>query len=94
MLAIFLTSEQAPPVVVQAAGVAAKGRELRVGMSEEDAKELLKDQHAELSPRPIDDPEVEYVSYPALGLAIRSARQRVQQIVHRAGAAADPGGRR
>src|SRR5205823_5181699 len=34
VLAIFLTSATAPPVEVRGAGVSAKGRELRVGMTE------------------------------------------------------------
>jgi tetratricopeptide (TPR) repeat protein len=80
VLAIFLTDIKAPPVAVRAAGPAAKRRQLRVGMTSAEAKELLKDQRADFAPRPIDDPEVEYVCYPELGLALRYRFNRVMEI--------------
>jgi hypothetical protein len=79
-LAIFLTNAQAPPVAIQGSGTTPKARRLRVDMTEDEARDMLKDQRAELSPRPIDDPEVRYVSYPELGLALRFARPRVREI--------------
>ena len=44
VLAVFLTSKKAPPVVLQQVGVAGDMRELKVGMSETVCKDLMKDQ--------------------------------------------------
>jgi hypothetical protein len=80
VVAIFLTSDKSPPVQIQAEGVATKARDLRVGMAEKEVMELLKNQHADFAPRPIDEPGITYVSYPELGLAIRFARQTAREI--------------
>jgi tetratricopeptide (TPR) repeat protein len=80
VVAIFLTNEKSPPVVIQAEGTATKAKSLKIGMAEKEVMELLKHQHADFSPRPIDDPGITYVSYPELGLAIRFARQTVLEI--------------
>jgi predicted Zn-dependent protease len=73
VLAIFLKNPKAPPVVLQAAGVAAKPQKLHVGMTEKEAEAVLKDQRADPAPRFIDNLDVRYRFYPELGLAVRVA---------------------
>jgi tetratricopeptide (TPR) repeat protein len=80
VLAIFLTSAKAPPVSVRAIGVGSKARELRVGMAEKEAKEILKDQRAEKGTRSIADTKTEFHFYPALGLGIRFASDKIEEL--------------
>jgi tetratricopeptide (TPR) repeat protein len=80
ILAIFLKTPKAPPVILQSVGVSAKPRELRVGMSETAAKAVLKDQRADSTPRPIDDPTVRYQFYPELGVAVRFGKGVVEEL--------------
>jgi tetratricopeptide (TPR) repeat protein len=80
VLAIFLTSRQAPPVLLQQAGFGAKAKELRVGMAEKDVQEALQGQRADRSLRYIADPRVGYQFYPELGLAVRFADGRLEQM--------------
>jgi hypothetical protein len=81
VLAIFLKNSKAPPVVLQAAGVAAKPQKLSVGMTEKEAEAVLKDQRADPGPRFIDNADVEYRFYPELGLAVRMADGRIVELV-------------
>jgi tetratricopeptide (TPR) repeat protein len=80
VLAIFLVSDRAPPVLLRAQGQATKGRELRVGMGEKEAEELLKDQRAEKGKQAIADAKVDFRFYPELGLGIRFADGRVAEL--------------
>jgi hypothetical protein len=80
VLAIFLKNPKAPPVVLQAAGVAAKPQKLSVGMTEKEAEAILKNQRAEPAPRFIDNLDVRYRFYPELGLAVRIADDRVVEL--------------
>jgi tetratricopeptide (TPR) repeat protein len=80
VLAIYLRTDKAPPVEIKQAGLATKARQLRVGMTQDEAMEVLKGQPADWSRRSIDEPGVQYVSYPELGLAVRYLRQTVYEI--------------
>jgi predicted Zn-dependent protease len=77
--AIFLTSPAAPPVAVQASGSATRRKELRVGMTDSDAREVLRGQRVEPKSY-VADGEVLYRSYPELGLALRYEDQRIKEI--------------
>jgi hypothetical protein len=79
VLAIYLTSAKAPPVYVQASGQGAKKQPLKVGMSLREVMDIVKDQPTER--RHIDDPKVQYVFLPTLGVGIRFADDRVTEIV-------------
>jgi Zn-dependent protease with chaperone function len=80
VLALFLTSPKAPPVILQTQGVAGKKMEIRVGMPVRDLKEYLKDQPEEQAAK-IVDPAVSYNFYPYLGLAYRVQGDRVEELV-------------
>ncbi|HMF16777.1 MAG TPA: hypothetical protein VKE98_06185, partial [Gemmataceae bacterium] len=80
VLAIYLKSSKAPPVVLQAQGVATKSQKLSVGMTEKEAEAVLKDQRAEMTLRYIDDIRLRYRFYPELGLALRIADGRVVEM--------------
>jgi tetratricopeptide (TPR) repeat protein len=80
ILAIFLRTREAPPVVVKALGVGAKGRELRVGMAQKEALEVLKIRGGGRIERAIDDPDVRFQFYPELGLAVRYDDGRVAEL--------------
>jgi tetratricopeptide (TPR) repeat protein len=80
VLAIFLNDSKAPPIKIQAAGLGTKVNELRVGMSEKDAQEVLKGQRADGSPRFLADPDLAFRFYPELGVAVRMVGGRVQQL--------------
>jgi hypothetical protein len=79
VLAIFLTIDKAPPLVVQASGQGAKKQELRVGMSVRALGEILKGQPVEK--RFFDDPASAYVFFPDLGLGYRVDGERVSELV-------------
>jgi hypothetical protein len=81
VLAIFLTSAKAPPVTIRAGGVASKGRELRVGMTEKDAEEILKGQHAEKGKQVVADAKIDFRFFPELGLGVRFEDKRVEELV-------------
>lgn len=81
ILALFLTNDKAPPLVLRSVGVATKPVELRVGMAEKDALALLKDQRADHELRPIADRTTRYRFYPELGLAVRMDSGRLAEIV-------------
>jgi tetratricopeptide (TPR) repeat protein len=80
VLAIFLTRPEAPPVVVQARGAAGKTRQLRVGMAEKEAREVLQGHRADKGLRVIIDPKLGYQLFPEVGLAIRFADGRVEEL--------------
>jgi tetratricopeptide (TPR) repeat protein len=80
VLAIFLTNSKAPPVVLQARGPATKSSELRVGMTQRAAEDLLKNQPAEKGKLAIADPNVEFFFYPDLGLGIRYENHVVKEL--------------
>ena len=80
ILVIFLTSAKAPPVMLQQRGVGSDKSELKVGMSEEAAKYLLKGEHTDHMQRFIADTSVGYHFYPELGIAIRYDQKRVAEI--------------
>jgi len=80
VLAIFLTSKKAPPVNLQQLGVAGDVRQLKVGMSEAIAKDILKDQRTEGNLRYIADTKTAYHFYPQLGLGVRYDNARVAEI--------------
>lgn len=79
VLAIFLTSHQAPPVSVQGRGLGTMKHELRVGMPVKEFAAMVKDQPVEN--RYIDNPSVAYMFLPTMGLGIRTEDGRVSQIV-------------
>jgi hypothetical protein len=78
VLAVFLTSAKAPPLVVQAEGVAGKKAELRVGMTMSEVAKVLEGQP--FGRGTIDNPDVEYLFLPNLGVAIRPQGDRVMEI--------------
>jgi hypothetical protein len=80
VVAIFLTSPKAPPVTVQATGLGARPRELRVGMTEKEANEVLKDQRSDRGLYALADPRVGYRFYPEIGLAVRFGNDRVEEM--------------
>lgn len=80
VLAIFLTSKKSPPLTLHQVGVGGDSRELKVGMNEELAKAILKDQFSEPGLRAVDDAKTKYHFYPRLGLGIRYANERVEEI--------------
>jgi tetratricopeptide (TPR) repeat protein len=80
VIAIFLTSKDAPPVVLRQIGVAGDAKQLKVGMAEELVRFMLKDQNSDHSLRAIDDAKTRFHFYPQLGLAIRYADSRVAEI--------------
>lgn len=77
---IFLTSSQAPPVFVQMSGLGSPKKELRVGMSMSEYKNAIQGLQYATAPWTIDDPSLRYVAFPALGLALRFADDRVYEI--------------
>jgi predicted Zn-dependent protease len=79
ILAIFLTSDKAPPLHVQAQGRGAKKLKLRVGMSRADFLAILKDQILEETY--VDNRAIRYVFFPRLGLGVRFAGERVSELV-------------
>jgi tetratricopeptide (TPR) repeat protein len=78
VLAVFITSERAPPVWVQARGIGSKKHALRVGMTIDKLLAILNDQPAE--ERSIDNPESKYIFLPDLGLGVQVTGDRVRQI--------------
>jgi tetratricopeptide (TPR) repeat protein len=80
ILAIFLTNAKAPPVTLRQIGVAGDSETLKVGMSESAAKHVLKDQRSDRNLRTIADAKISYHFYPEIGLAIRYANARVEEI--------------
>lgn len=78
VLAIFLNSPKSPPVQLQAVGSSTKAREVRVGMSEKEAEELLKDQRAEIVF--LTTRRERYRFYPGLGLALRYHEDRIVEM--------------
>jgi tetratricopeptide (TPR) repeat protein len=80
ILAVFLTNAQAPPLVLQAMGVAGKARELRVGMTTKETQTTLQGQLMDSNPRYLADPDLAYSFYPELGLAIRFGNGQVQEL--------------
>ncbi|HYV39361.1 MAG TPA: tetratricopeptide repeat protein, partial [Gemmataceae bacterium] len=80
ILAVFLTSSDAPPVHVQPQGIGGAKVELRVGMAVDEFREALKNQ-PEQEGFMVVDPDLRYVFLPYLGLAYRVQRDRVAEIV-------------
>jgi Zn-dependent protease with chaperone function len=80
VVAVFLNSPEAPPVVVQLEGIGTSKKELRVGMPLTKLKEILKGQ-PEQDAAVVVDPAVRYVFLPFLGLAYRAERDRVAELV-------------
>ena len=80
VLAIFLTNSKAPAVRLQQRGVGGDADELKVGMSEAQAKQMLKDQHTDSARRGIADSKMTYHFYPEVGIAIRYEKSRVEEI--------------
>jgi len=80
VLSIYLTTNKAPPVIVQPTGLGSAKKELRIGMSIREFNDAVQGQITEKQARFIDDPATAYVSYPELGLALRFANQQVQEI--------------
>lgn len=79
ILAIFLTSEQAPPLVVQARGVGSKKYELRVGMTAREFLDIVHDQPVETGY--LDRPSVRFVFLPTMGIGVRVDDGRIGQLV-------------
>ncbi len=80
VLAIFLTSKKSPPVVLQQVGLAGNTMELKIGMSESVAKDMLKDQRTDGVLRTIADGKTAYHFYPNLGLAVRYANAHIEEM--------------
>jgi tetratricopeptide (TPR) repeat protein len=80
VLAIFLTSKKSPPVTLRPIGLGGEAKELKVGMGEDNAKFLLKEQLCDRSQRAIADARTTYHFYPLLGLAVRYGNARVEEI--------------
>ncbi|MCI0682931.1 MAG: M48 family metalloprotease [Gemmataceae bacterium] len=79
VLAVFLTSDQAPRVTLQATGVGARKRDLRVGMPVGEFLEIIKSQPTER--RFVDDPTITYLFVSDLGLGARLGPDRVEEMV-------------
>ena len=84
VLAIFLTSKRAPSIKLRPVGLASEGEDLKVGMSEESARAILKDQLCDRGQRGVVDAGTTYHSYPLLGLAVRYSRRAPRGDRHRA----------
>lgn len=80
VLAIFLTDPKAPPVILQGSGVGANKRELRIGMSQKQALDMLQDQRAQAEQQAIADPKVRFRFYPELGIGVRFVNERLEEI--------------
>src|SRR5262249_30777938 len=80
VLAVFLSGPKAPRLKIQNAGITGKAMELHVGMSEKEVNGILKDQRADLALRSIDTTKTRYRFYPDLGLAVRFADGRVEEL--------------
>jgi hypothetical protein len=80
VMAIFLTGDKAPPIIIQGKGLGAEKAELRVGMTVKDLLSKFKSEAVETN-RSIDNPAVKYVFLPDLGLAIRAANDRIAEMV-------------
>lgn len=80
VLAIFLTNPKAPVVHLKQIGLSGDADELKVGMSEARAKDLLKEQFTDRNLRTIADAKIAYHFYPEIGLAIRYGNGRVEEI--------------
>lgn len=79
VLAIFLTSEKAPPVYVQGQDRGSKKEKLYVGMTTREFLAVVKDQPAD--PVFLDRSAVEYIFMPELGVGIRLDGERISEIV-------------
>lgn len=80
VIAIFLRGLQSPSVEVRPAGLSARPRQLRVGMTEAQVQRLLGGDFFET---PIDDPVMQYQFYHQIGVAVRygGPRKLVQEVV-------------
>jgi tetratricopeptide (TPR) repeat protein len=79
VLAICLRGPKAPPLPLQGVGPGGAATELRVGMRRADLEAALANQPSDV--RQLDDPEVSYVYYPRLGLAVRWRVGNVEELV-------------
>jgi hypothetical protein len=79
VLAICLRGPKAPPLPVLGAGTGGAARELRVGMKKAELEKALANEPHDV--RQLDDPEVSYVYYPGLGLAVRWHVGKVEELV-------------
>lgn len=80
VIAIFLTDEKGPGLKLQAAGASTKVREIRVGMSESEAEEVLKGHRMDRTAQYLASRDERYRFYPSLGLAVRFGDGRVREL--------------
>ena len=79
VLAIFLTSDKAPSLFVQDAGVGSAKKKVSVGMPKAEFSAAMKDYFSEQ--RYIDNPTIEYQFFPDIGLGVRFAGDNVRELV-------------
>ena len=79
ILAICLKGPKAPPVPLQGQGPAAPIKNLTIGMSRADLEKMLDDQVYDF--RELDDPNLTYRFYAALGLGVRLEKDTVAELV-------------
>jgi tetratricopeptide (TPR) repeat protein len=79
VMAICLRGPKAPPLPLQSVGPGRAARQLRVGMKKAELEEALGKQPSDV--RQLDDPEISYVYYPSLGMAVRWHDANVEELV-------------
>jgi hypothetical protein len=79
VLAISLKGKNAPSLPLRASGLGGKTSLLNVGMAQQDLEEILGNEDYDF--RQLDDPQVHYRFYRALGVAVRVKQRVVQELV-------------
>jgi tetratricopeptide (TPR) repeat protein len=79
ILAICLRGPKAPELPIQGSGLGASAQVLRVGMSQQELEQILKDQPGEQ--RQLDQADSQYRFYPQVGLAVRLQQSKVEELV-------------
>jgi predicted Zn-dependent protease len=80
VLAICLRGPKAPALPLRGKGLGSKVQELRVGMTVQEVEQLLEDPE-DYDMRQLDNPDISYRFYPALGLAVRIRQGKVEELV-------------
>lgn len=80
VLAVSLVGAKAPALPLQSVGAgAAEAPQLRIGMTKQEIEKIL--EHEDFDFRQLDDATVNLRFYPALGLAVRLSKNKVEELV-------------